>query len=67
MDGKEVIDVKLIALEQKGVRLRAFIWVGSDGDAFNLKCDLFKTLKERFAAEHIEFAHDDNVLELRQD
>ena len=67
MDGKEAVDVKLIALEPKGVRLRAFIWAGSDSNAFNLKCDLLKTLKEKFEAEHIEMAYDNNVLELKKD
>ena len=67
MNGKEAVDVKVIALEQKGVRLRALIWTGSDSDAFNLKCDLLKVLKERFAADGIEIAHDDNVIELKKD
>jgi small conductance mechanosensitive channel len=67
MNGKEVVDVKIIALEQKGVRLRAFVWVNSDNDSFNLKFDLFKTLKERFEAEGIEIAHDDNVLEMKKE
>jgi small conductance mechanosensitive channel len=66
-DGKDGVDVKLIALEQKGVRLRAFIWAKDDGDATNMKFDLFKILKERFDAEGIEFAHDDNLLELRDE
>jgi small-conductance mechanosensitive channel len=56
------VDVKIIALEQKGVRLRAFIWVATDADAFNIKCDLFKILKARFDAEGIELAHDDDVV-----
>ena len=67
MNGKDAVDVKFIALEQKGIRLRAFIWTGSDGDAFNLKCDLLKVLKERFAAEGIEIAHDDNIIELKKE
>jgi len=66
-DGKAAVDVKVIALEQKGVRLRAFIWVNSDADGFSLKYDLFDTLKERFDAEGIEFAHDDNFLEIKNE
>ena len=67
MNGKEVVDVKFIALELKGIRLRAFIWVGSDSDAFNLKCDLLRVLKERFEAEGIKIANDDNVIELKKE
>jgi small-conductance mechanosensitive channel len=65
--GKEVTDVKLIGFEQKGVRLRAFIWAASETDAANMKFDLFKTLKERFDAEQIGFAHDANILEVRNE
>ena len=66
-DKKEAVDVKLIALEQKGVRLRAFVWTNNDTDANNMKFDMFRILKERFDAEHIEFAHDDNLLEVRNE
>jgi len=65
--GKSAVDVKIIALEQKGVRLRAFIWTANDADATTVKFDLYKILKERFDAEGIEFAHDDNLLELRNE
>ena len=66
-DKKEAVDVKLIALEQKGVRLRAFIWTNNDADANNMKFDMFRILKERFDTEGIEFAHDDNLLEVRNE
>lgn len=56
--GKSALDVKMLALEPKGVRLRAFIWTGSDNDAANMKFDLLKILKERFDAEGIAFAYD---------
>ncbi len=65
--GKSPVDVKLLALEQKGVRLRAFVWVKSDGDSFTLKCDLLKILKERFEAEGIDLAHDDNTFAIKDE
>ena len=65
MEGKEVVKAYILALEDKGVRIRANIWAKNDTDAFNMKCDLFKTLKERFTKEGIDIAHDDSVLELK--
>jgi small conductance mechanosensitive channel len=67
MAGKDVVDVKLVALDQKGVRLRAFIWAANENDAANIKFDLLKTLKERFDAEQITFAYDDNVLAIKNE
>ena len=64
---KDEVDIKIIALEQKGVRLRAFIWVANDSDAFNLKCDLLKVVKERFDNAGIEFAHDDDLVLLKNE
>lgn len=66
-ESKEPVDIKLIALEQKGVKLRAFIWTANDVDATNLKFDLLKKLKERFDEAQIKFAYDDNVLELKNE
>jgi len=60
--GKEIVEVKLLALEQKGVRLRAFIWVANDSDAASIKYDLLEALKERFDAGQVLFAYDENVL-----
>jgi small conductance mechanosensitive channel len=60
------VSASIIALEDKGVRLRAYVWAKNDGDAYSMKCDLLKTLKERFATEGITLSHTDNVFELKQ-
>ncbi len=65
MAGKEVVEVKIPALEQKGVRVRAFIWAANDADAATIRFDLLEILKNRFDAEQIVFACDDYVLDIR--
>jgi small conductance mechanosensitive channel len=64
--GKEVVDVKLIGLEQKGVRLRALIWTASDGDAASLKFDLLKSVKIKFDSAQIIFASDETAPPLQK-
>lgn len=61
MEGGELVAAKIIALEDKGVHLRATLWTKNEDDAYTMKCDLLKTLKERFDKEGIEFAHDDEI------
>jgi small-conductance mechanosensitive channel len=65
--GSPPVQVKVTAFEDKGVRLRAFIWTKNDADAYNLKCDMLKAIKERFAAEKIKIAHDEQIFELKKD
>lgn len=46
-EGAELVPVKFVALEDNGLRLRAYVWAKNNDDAFEMKCELFKILKER--------------------
>ena len=48
---------KVVALEDNGVRCRAYVWAKDNGVAFEMKCDLLKALKERFDDEEIQISH----------
>ncbi len=52
--GRPEILVRVIALGEYYVRLRAYIWAKNNADAFELGCDLMETLKKRFDREGIE-------------
>ncbi|MBL0309393.1 MAG: mechanosensitive ion channel family protein [Bacteroidetes bacterium] len=58
MEKAEILPVKVVGLESYGIRLRAWVWAKNNNDAFDAKCDLMKTLKERFRETRIEFATD---------
>jgi len=49
----EVI-IRMISWDESSIKLRAYIWTESSDKGFVLKCDLFKTVKERFDTEGIE-------------
>lgn len=46
--GKPEIMVRLIQLDERGARLRAYVWAKNSADAFAMSCDLFETIKKRF-------------------
>jgi small-conductance mechanosensitive channel len=46
--------VRVIDLADSSVNLRAWAWAANNSDAFVLKCDLIKSIKERFDNEGIE-------------
>jgi small-conductance mechanosensitive channel len=49
-----VVIVRVIALSDFSVDLKAYVWSKGNDDAFVLKCDLLKSVKQRFDKEGIE-------------
>ncbi len=46
--------VLVVALADFSVNLKAYVWANNNGDSYILKCDLLKSVKERFDREGIE-------------
>lgn len=46
--GEEDVMVRVMTFLDSGIQLRAYIWTRNPNDAFDLKCDLNKSIKERF-------------------
>jgi small-conductance mechanosensitive channel len=61
-DGVPAVVAKVVALEDNGVRCRAYVWAKDNDTAFEMKCDLLKSLKERFDQEDIQISHAQRVL-----
>ncbi|MBO4589642.1 MAG: mechanosensitive ion channel family protein [Bacteroidaceae bacterium] len=55
--GKPQVRVKVISLDDSSIRLRAWAWATTTLNAFEMKCDLLKSIKERFDAEGIEIPY----------
>ena len=51
------VPVKVIALGDTSIRLRAWVWAKEHDFAFLLKCDLLESVKKRFDAEGIEIPY----------
>lgn len=52
--GEPSVIVRLLEFGESSVNLRAQVWSDDPSKAFELKCDIHKTVKERFAKEGIE-------------
>ena len=54
--GEQPVMVRVMTFLNGGIFLRAYIWTRNATDAFDLKCDLNKSIKERFDKEGIELS-----------
>lgn len=53
-EGRHAVPVKVIGFGDSSVNLRAYVWAEDPAAAFNLGCDLNKSIKERFDKEGVE-------------
>ncbi len=53
-DGTPQVIIRVITLGDSSITLRAWAWANSAGDAFALKCDSLKAIKERYDKEGID-------------
>ena len=51
-NGKKVV-VRVISLDDSAVTIRAWAWASNFGEAFEMKCDLYESIKKRFDKEGI--------------
>lgn len=49
--------IRVTNLGDSAITLRAWAWAATNGNAFAMKCDLLKSIKERFDAEKIEIPY----------
>lgn len=51
--GKPEVVVRVLRIDEVGVRLRAWIWAKDTADGFVISCDLYEVVKKRFEAAGI--------------
>jgi small-conductance mechanosensitive channel len=56
-NGTPKVDVKVITFLDAGLQLRAYAWSRNSSDAFNLKCDLNRSVKEKFDQQNIALSN----------
>jgi small-conductance mechanosensitive channel len=54
--GEQPVMVRVLTFLNGGILLRAYVWTRNATDAFDLKCDLNKSIKEVFDKEGIALA-----------
>jgi small-conductance mechanosensitive channel len=60
--GDHAVMVRVLSFGDFGILLRAYTWAISPNHGFDLKCDLNKSIKERFENEGVEFGYPVRVL-----
>ena len=55
--GTPQVIIRVIELGNSAIKLKAWAWAASAGDAFVMKCDLLKSIKERYDKENIEIPY----------
>jgi small conductance mechanosensitive channel len=63
--GVPQVRLRTLRLNEYGVLLRANIWAKNADDAYDLHCDLNKSIKERFEQEGIEIPYPHRVLVIK--
>ena len=54
--GEQQVMVRVMGFTELATQLRAYAWANNPNDGFDLKCDLLKSIKQRFDKEEIELA-----------
>ena len=54
--GENAVMVRVMGFTDIATQLRAYAWANNPTDGFDLKCDVNKTVKERFETEGVEMA-----------
>lgn len=57
LDGKPMVRVALVALNDSSVTIRAWAWARNYSNSFDMKCDLLESIKKRFENEGIEIPY----------
>lgn len=61
-EGAPPVMVRVLALADSSVNIRAWAWAKNAADAFVLSCDLLESIKKRFDREGVEIAFPHRVL-----
>lgn len=64
---QSIVIVRVIALADFSVNLRAWVWAQNADDAFVMKCDLLKQVKEEFDRQGIEIPFPHHTLVYKKD
>ncbi len=65
-NGKPMVRTALTKMNDSSVTIRAWAWSLTFVDSFNLKCDVFESIKKRFEAEGVEIPYPYRTLVMKK-
>jgi small-conductance mechanosensitive channel len=66
-EGKPPVITRVISFGDSSVNLRAQVWASDPIGGFNMKCDLLKSIKERFDQEGVEIPYPHRTIVYKKD
>lgn len=66
-EGNPIVNVRVLALADSSVNVRAWVWANNADDAFVMKCDLLKQVKEEFDRQGVEIPFPHRTLVYKKD
>ncbi len=63
--GEHSVMVRVMTFLDSGIHLRAYVWANNPTDGFDIKCDLNKSIKERFDAAGISLSNLHHLLVMK--
>ncbi len=63
--GEHSVMVRVMTFLDSGIQLRAYVWANNPTDGFDIKCDLNKSIKERFDEAGIKLANLHHLLVMK--
>jgi len=64
-EGKPPVIMRVMEWAESSIQLRATVWTRTPGEGFDLKCDLLKSVKERFDSEGIEIPYPHRIVNFK--
>ena len=65
--GDSQVMVRVIAFSDIGVQLRGYVWARNASEGFELKCDVLKSIQQRFGEEGIDVAYPHKIIIQKED
>jgi small conductance mechanosensitive channel len=60
--GDHPVIVRVLGFSEMATQLRAYVWANSPDEGFEMKCDLYKSIKERFDREGVEIPYPRRII-----
>jgi small-conductance mechanosensitive channel len=60
------VEIRLVSFADSAQQIRAYVWAPNPSSGFNMKCDLLKSIKERFDMEGIEIAYPHRIIYIKE-
>lgn len=66
LNGKPIVRVAVISLDESSVRLRAWVWARNNSNSWDIRFDLLESIKKRFDREGIEIPFPHRTLVIKE-